>query len=520
MGKGWQGVGEDRAAGGSPPEQGAGGAVPSTRGDARSRAQPAATVINGKFRVLGERQLVHDELSCKALHLGTGRRVELRLLPPGVSSSGPEADRMLRAARAAGRAPHSNVLNVVDSGLDAEQRPFVVYEQFAGAPASELVDRNGPCELGLACEIVSQVLDGLSALHARSVFHRQLRPEHVLVDGVAEELRVKLVGLGYSVVQGRDAEAPELPRGYSRYLAPEARRGEATATALVDVYATGVLLRYLVTGDTSPEAALPPALERAVARATAEDPDERFSTAEQFRACLSAIAGPSTRESLLPSGSLLSDLRFMVQRRDALRDADSSVEFAFEPEPEDGKLELYAVLLVVESLYAKVGAEGWTSLRSELPAIEQLLPSSGMSDRLSRDGVARPLVTDMLAAADQQAGRGNLRLVVELGELLAQRGLRRLCKALPGQLTPECLVACVHVLWRSFARDGEVVLLEQRDGVARLSVRGQRGASLELSALFAAMLRGQLALLSPAGEANLVACQALGDGADVIALSW
>ena len=489
-----------------------------SRGDARTRALPAGTVINGKFRVLGERQLIGDELSCKALHLGTGRRVELRLLPPGVSPSSPEAERMLRAARAAGRAPHTNVLNVVDSGLDPEQRPFVVYEQFAGVPATELVDRNGPCELGLACEIVSQVLDGLSALHARQVFHRQLRPEHVLVDGGSDEVRVKLVGLGYSVVRGRDHE-PELPRGYSRFLAPEARRGEATTTPLVDVYATGVLLRYLVTGDTAPDAPLPPALERAVARATASDPDERFATAEQFRACLSAIAGPSTRESLLPSGSLLSDLRFMVQRREAARDADTSAERPSETR-EDGRLELYAVLLIVESLYAKVGPEGWASLRGELPALEQLLPASGMSERLGREGVSRTLVTAMLAHADQLSGRGNLRLLVELGELLAKRDLRRLCKALPGQLTPECLISCVHVLWRSVAREGEVVLLEQRDGWARLSVRAQRGASLELSALFAAMLRGQLALLSPAGEANLVACQALGDGADVLALSW
>ncbi|MDB4976493.1 MAG: Serine/threonine protein kinase, partial [Myxococcaceae bacterium] len=97
---------------------------------------PNGAVLYGKFRVIGTRGRVGDELAFKALHLGTGRRVELRLLPEGVSAQSSEAERMLRSARAAGRAPHSNVLNIVDSGLDAEQRPFVVYEQFAGVPCT------------------------------------------------------------------------------------------------------------------------------------------------------------------------------------------------------------------------------------------------------------------------------------------------------------------------------------------------------------------------------------------------
>jgi len=46
------------------------------------------------------------------------------------------------------------------------------------------------------------------------------------------------------------------------------------------------------------------------------------------------------------------------------------------------------------------------------------------------------------------------------------------------------------------------------------------GASLELTALFAGLLRGQLRTLAPAAEVNLAAAQALGDAADVLALSW
>lgn len=481
-------------------------------------ALPSGTVVHGKFRIIGVRRRSGDDLAFKALHLSTGRRVELRLLPEGVSANGPEAARMLRAARAAGRAPHPNVLNVVDSGLDVEQRPFVVYEQFAGVPCSELLQRRGTCDLRLASEIIVQVLDGLSALHARGVFHRQIRPENVLVDGAADELRVKLIGLGYSVQAGREVDAPELPRGYSRFLSPEARRGETRATPAVDIYASAVLLRYLLTGEATPSEQLPATVERALARALADDPDERFHTAEQLRACISAIAGPSARESLLPSGSLLSDLRFMVRRREAAQ-TELGDERSAELEASAGRLEHYPVLLIIESLYARVGALGWSALLGAVSDVEQLLPAAGRADELARDGVPSALVSAMLREADRFSGRANLRLIAELGEELARRGVSRFCEAMPEQLTPECLVACVPVLWRSMMREGEVSIGEQ-GGSARVSVRGQLGPSLELSALFAGLLRGQLKLLRPTSELNWSASEALGDGADVYMMSW
>jgi hypothetical protein len=484
-----------------------------------SSSVPNGTVIHGKFRVIGARRQTGDELAFKALHLGTGRRVELRLLPEGVAAKGPEAERMLRAARAAGRAPHSNVLNVVDSGLDAEQRPFVVYEQFAGVPCTDLVARRGCCELLVAAEIVGQVLDGLSALHARGVIHRQLRPEHVLVDGSAEEVRVKLIGLGYSLTRGKEGSAPELPRGYSRYLAPEARRGDAVATAAVDIYAVGVLLRFLLTGDAAGDAELPAPIERAIARALSDDPDQRFQSAEQFRACVSAIAGPSARESLLPSGSLLSDLRFMQRRRESAQ-RERALTGTQECEVGEGRLELYPVLLIIESLYARIGALGWSALMTAVPEVEQLLPAAGLSAQLKEEGVDAALVEAMLHEADAFSGKGNLRLLADLGEELARRGVRRFCSALPQQLTPECLVACVPVLWRSLVREGEVTVSEENNGSARLVVRGQGRPSLELSALFAGILRGQLQLLGPHGDINLLASEALADGSDVYVMRW
>jgi hypothetical protein len=209
----------------------------------------------------------------------------------------------------------------------------------------------------------------------------------------------------------------------------------------------------------------------------------------------------------------------MLQRRTA-----GAAEGASDAPPSagesDGIVELYPVLLMIESLYARIGADGWRALLQHLPELEQLLPAAGNNAQFRAQGVPSSLVRRMLSCADQLGARGTLRLIAELGEELSRRGLHRFCFALPAQLTPECLVACVPALWRSIARVGEVVLIEQRAGTARLSVRAQRAATLELSALFAGLLRGQLRALSPDAEVNLVAAEALGDGADIFVLSW
>lgn len=480
---------------------------------------PNGSVVNGKFRVLGALRGAGEELAFKALHLSTGRRVELRMLPPGVAASSPQAERMLRAARAAGRAPHSNVLNVVDSGIDDDQRPFVVYEQFGGVPCDELLARRGPLPVAIAADIVAQALDGLSALHGRGVYHRQLRPENVLVDGGAEEPRVKLIGLGYSALSGKELDAPELPKGSLRYLAPEARRGEVVASAGIDIYAAGVLLRFLLTGDAGPSSGQQPVIEQLLVSALADDREERFQTAEQFRGAVSALITTGARESILPVGSLLSDLRFMLRRRDAQERERGQLATRVTP-ADPGRCELYPVLLIIESLYARLGAFGWSLLTSELPAVEDLLPSAGHGEQLMRSGVSSTLVTELLRQADIAAGSGKLRSLVELGEELTKRGLGRLCNTLPLQLTPESLVPCVPALWRSLLRDGDVVLSEDPGGSARVAVRNQLGASVEISTLFASVLRGQLRALSPHGEVNWIACQALGDSADVYLLSW
>jgi serine/threonine protein kinase len=474
---------------------------------------PEKITLNNKFQLTRLLTSSEDEFVYQGLHTGTGRAVQIHMLASGLAGDGPAAQRMLRAARAAGRVPHTNVLSVVDSGTDGEGRPFLVYEHFPGQLSSEMVAEHGPCSSRIAAEIMLQVLEALHAMHARGVVHRNVRPENLLIDRSDGHTRVKLTGFGYALVSGKTAQTPELPKGYSRYLAPEARRGVATAEPTIDIYAAGVLMRYLLTGETDRNVEMDPKASRAVARATEDDPDERF-TAEYFMSAVSLMIPDEDRpESLLPPDPLAADFKYLQRRRE--REQSTTPERSAE-----GRIELFPVLMMIEAIYAQVGSDGWKNIVMDVPDAESLLPAAGRTAEYREHGVPVELVSSLLASADVIAGQGDLSWLPQVGTAMVNRGLARFAPTLPKVLSPNVLVDCMPVIWSSLSRHGEVVIMEHLATSARIGIRAQVEPCLEVCAVVAGMVRGQLRALARSAEVHVTASQALGDAADVFVLTW
>lgn len=195
----------------------------------------------------------------------------------------PDDEAGLREARAAGGLQHPNVV-VVHDVLRRPGSSLLVTEYVPGGSLAERVASHGMLPLDEGLRVLDGVLAGLEAVHARGLVHRDLKPANVLLTA---EGAPKIADFGIARTRrGVTArfDEPDAFVGTPEFMAPEQRTG-ARATAATDVYAVGRLARLCIRGP------LPPAIERAIARALADDPRDRYVSASQMRGVLAEAAG-------------------------------------------------------------------------------------------------------------------------------------------------------------------------------------------------------------------------------------
>ncbi|MCS6799922.1 MAG: protein kinase [Myxococcota bacterium] len=478
--------------------------------------------VDGKYRLESVLWAARGLVVWRAEHVAIQRYVWLKTPVESLPPDGPASRRLVREARAVGLVAHRNVQSVVDSGTDVDGRPYVVYEALGEQTFETLMlSQPGGLEEMRAARLVTQLLEGLVAVHQGGVVHRGLSPDavHVMqVRGGGELVKIGAFDDAVPLEDAAAAEAEPCNRAIAPvYMAPELRRGARPAPTM-DVYAAGVLLRALLTGDPSPGRPLSDTARRAIERATAARIEERFQDAESMLgavALLTPTADRPPREAMpTPSDPLAADLHYLRLRR--------TTRHGLRPHPHvEGRVDLIVVLLVIEAIYRRLGAEAWNRLVERVPEVESLLPGAGHTETNRQRGVPVELVSRVLAAADEIGGRGDFALLPELGEAVAQRGLRRLLPDLPHPCAPETLVSSFELMWRAISPQGQVVLLDRAVGSARYAVQDLSEPSLELAGLVAGVMRGALRVVGATeAEVYVTASQALGDVADVYGMSW
>jgi serine/threonine protein kinase len=186
--------------------------------------------------------------------------VELKLLKPELFKNGEAIRRFQREVRLLLAFEHPYLLQVLDHGKTPNGDPFLVLEHQEGRLLSELVHR-GPLDIDRVRRIGAQIARVLSAAAARGIVHRGLSPEAILVAADSDDVKVLDFGLAITFGTsefppsefGADCDEPRLTEHGQRigdpiYMAPEYIR-EFTSDSRTDLYALGVLLYELLTGD-------------------------------------------------------------------------------------------------------------------------------------------------------------------------------------------------------------------------------------------------------------------------------
>jgi Protein kinase domain len=214
--------------------EGASGAAPG--GIARG------TVLGGRYEVrrllgrggagvvvLAHDQVLDEDVAVKVLHAEHG--VEARWI-----------DRLAKEVRLARQIRHANVCRVFDFG-QADGRTFLVMELAAAGSLRDEIGRDpGARTLEMRLADARAVAEGLAAVHAAGIVHRDVTPQNVLRMGDG-----RLVVSDFGLATDTDPTTSSIHGGTVAYMAPEIARGEHASVAS-DVWALGVIVHEIVLG--------------------------------------------------------------------------------------------------------------------------------------------------------------------------------------------------------------------------------------------------------------------------------
>ncbi len=197
-----------------------------------------------------------SSLVFRACEAETDRRVAVKVLTTEDWTDAAR-ERFLREVMVASQLSHDHLVRVLRGGVLPRRWPYVVMECIEGRSLAEHLEEDGPLVPPEAARVALQLAGGLEALHAAGWIHRDIKPANVLVSGVEAKALLADFGLIRPLCPGGTVTSCDVIPGTPYYMAPERFRPELECDRRADVYALGVLLYEMLTGDVPFRGSLP-----------------------------------------------------------------------------------------------------------------------------------------------------------------------------------------------------------------------------------------------------------------------
>ncbi len=282
-------------------------------------------VIAGRYRIDDVLAMGGMGAVLRGEHVHMRKRVAIKVLHPGTQGLPELVTRFERESVVGAHAEHPNVAHASDFGRLEDGTYYLVLEYIQGVTLHELMKR-GPVQPERAADIARQIARALDAIHRLDIWHRDLKPRNVmLVEGKSDV--VKLIDFGFARVpleRFSESGFGESMRVTSKgaifgtigYIAPEAVDGMHAVNDRSDLYALGVILYEMLTGqhpfdekdmlklfqahrsrkppsfrERAPDRTIPRALEAITMRLLEKSPEARYESAAAVIEALDAALG-------------------------------------------------------------------------------------------------------------------------------------------------------------------------------------------------------------------------------------
>ncbi len=255
----------------------------------------------------------------RARQISLDRTVAIKILPPGIDDQDLGfTQRFQNEARTMARMNHPGIVQVYDFGQTGEGQLYIVMEFIDGTDLARLIASQGRLPTEHALAITAHVCDALHYAHAHGVIHRDIKPANILI---TSEGVVKVADFG--LAKAADADHGGITKtniavGTPDFVAPEALTIGAELDHRADLYALGVMLYVMLTGQVprghfrlpSTTPGTDPRFDEIIVKAMEMERDARYQSALDIRHDLDAIltapyvtaGGPSS--AAIPKGRL------------------------------------------------------------------------------------------------------------------------------------------------------------------------------------------------------------------------
>ncbi len=237
--------------------------------------------------------------------------VAIKVLRASLAGEEQFRKRFMREAEVVAGLEHPNIVRVLDYGHENDAY-YIVMELLSGPDVSALLKEEKRLPLSRAVDMLRGISDALDYAHQNGLVHRDIKPSNIMLDSFTNPPRVVLTDFGIAKISDAHTKITNTGMvGTFDYIAPEQIQASAEVDGRADVYALGVMTYQMLTGQLpfqrpntgalllahlnspAPDAReitqeLPRHAARAIQKAMAKEPQDRFRTAGEFIAQLSA----------------------------------------------------------------------------------------------------------------------------------------------------------------------------------------------------------------------------------------